>query len=109
MGSTSIRALRENSSLPSPSHPSHPVPAPPRPAPTPPHQSPPLPSSHLPSPPLPSMDSQSVNVRENVHALWWSRAWQGLDGSDQELLKHTLREVGMHMLVLPAVRAAPME
>ena len=54
---------------------------------------------------LRAMDSRSVLVRENLCAPWSSRAWQGRDGLNLELLVHILREVGMDMLVLPAARA----
>ena len=56
-----------------------------------------------------AVDSRTVIVRENVCTLWTSRVWYGLDGSDQELLEHTLREVGMDMLVPLAMRVAPTE
>ena len=56
---------------------------------------------------LRAMDSQGVIIRENI--CWSSWAWQGLDRSDHELLEHTLREVGMDVLVLPAAWVAPVE
>ena len=56
---------------------------------------------------LQAMDSRSVIARENVCALWSSRAWTALHRSDQKLLEHTLRELCMDVLVLPATRVAP--